>query len=86
MNQLKAESKRKKTIKGVVVSDKMKGSVLVKVTRLFSHPLYKKRVRRDKKYICNNQVQAKVGDKVVIKSTRPLSKRKHFEVIKIIKK
>ncbi len=76
----------RKTLKGVVVSDKMIGSVTVKVTRLFSHPLYKKRVRRDKKYICDNPVGAKLNDEVLIEESRPLSKRKHWRVIKVIKK
>ncbi len=76
----------KKTMKGIVVSDKMVGSVTVKVTRLFSHPLYKKRIRRDKKYICDNPVGAKLNDKVLIEGSRPLSRRKRWQVIKIIKK
>ncbi len=76
----------KKTMKGIVVSDKMIGSVSVQVTRLFSHPLYKKRVRRDKKYICDNPVGAKLGDEVVIEEIRPLSKRKRWQVIKVINK
>ncbi len=81
----KAKVKTNKTLTGVVVSDKMVRSVVVKVSRFFAHPLYGKRVRQDNKYIADNGLEAKLGDKVVISQTRPLSKRKRWQVIKIIK-
>ncbi|NOY14802.1 MAG: 30S ribosomal protein S17 [bacterium] len=81
----KTQTKHKKTMTGVVVSDKMVQSVVVKVTRVFAHPLYTKRLKKDKKYIADNRLGAKQGDQVVIEETRPLSRRKHWKVIKILK-
>ena len=73
-----------KTMTGVVVSDKMEKTVAVKVTRFFAHPLYQKRIRRDKKYLAHNLIGAKMGDTVIIQETRPLSRRKRWKVIKIL--
>ena len=82
----KPKPKLQKTLTGVVVSDKMVKSVVVKVSRFFAHPLYGKRVRRDNKYIADNTLGAKQGDQVIISQTRPMSKRKRWQVIKIINK
>jgi len=72
-----------KTMQGVVVSDKMTGTVTVKVNRFFAHPIYGKRIWRSKKYLADNRIGAKLGDKVIIEETRPLSKRKRWRVVKI---
>ena len=72
----------RRVLQGIVVSDGMDKSVVVKVERKIKHPLYKKYIRRSKKYMAhdeNNNV--KVGDRVSIRETRPLSKRKCWEVV-----
>lgn len=76
-----------KTIKGKVVSTKMKKTVVVEVERVFQHPLYKKVVRRHKKYKAHNEGwDLKKGDLVKIEETRPISKTKHFEVVEKVEK
>ena len=72
---------QKKALVGVVVSDKMKDTVTVLVNRFVKHAKYKKYVLRSKKYLAHNPGNtAKVGDRVTIRSSRPISKRKHFVV------
>jgi len=69
-------------MQGVVVSDKMDKTVTVKVERRFMHPLYKKFIRRSKKYAAHDESNAaKVGDMVSIRECRPLSKRKKWEIV-----
>lgn len=71
-----------KTLSGVVVSDKMKDTVVVKVTRFVMHPKYKKYHKVAKKFKAHDVGNTKkVGDKVQIKETRPISKDKHFLVV-----
>jgi small subunit ribosomal protein S17 len=70
-------------MQGVVVSDKMDKTVVVNVERRFKHPLYKKFIRRTKKYLAHDEEnRCKVGDVVSIRESRPLSKRKAWEVIR----
>jgi len=72
----------RRILRGVVVSDKMDKTVTVKVERRIMHPLYKKVIRRSKKYAAHDQANAcKEGDVVSIRECRPLSKRKTWEVI-----
>ncbi len=72
----------KRILQGVVVSDKMDKTVTVKVERRFKHTLYKKFIRRSKKYAAHDETNAvKVGDVVKIQECRPLSKRKKWEVV-----
>lgn len=72
----------RRTMQGVVVSDKMDKTVIVKVERKIKHPLYKKYIRRSKKYAAHDENNAvKNGDIVKIRECRPLSKRKTWEVI-----
>jgi small subunit ribosomal protein S17 len=78
--------KRKERI-GVVVSDKMDKTVVVLVERRVRHPLYKKEIKKRKKFYAHDENnQCKVGDLVKIMETRPLSKLKRWRVIDIIKK
>ena len=72
-----------KTLTGKVISTKMQKSAVVVVERLWQHPLYKKTVRRSKKYLVHNAIKAKEGDVVEIKESRPLSKRKRWEIINV---
>ena len=69
-----------------VISAKMQQSAVVVVETSWKHPLYKKTVRRTKKYLVGNTLGAKMGDKVAIEETRPMSARKRFVITKIIKK
>lgn len=79
--------KFKKTLTGVVVSAKNNKTVTVKVERKFNHPLYKKLVIRHKKYAAHDEHGiAKLGDRVRIRECRPMSKTKHFYVVKVVKK
>ena len=72
----------KRTLQGVVVSDKMDKTVTVQVQRQFKHPLYKKFIKRTKKYAAHDENNVcKVGDQVQIRETRPISKRKTWEVV-----
>ncbi len=72
----------KRVMQGVVVSDKMEKTVVVNVERRFKHPLYKKFIRRSKKYLAHDEAnQCKEGDVVNIRESRPLSKRKKWEVV-----
>jgi len=72
----------KRILQGVVVSDKMDKTVTVKVERRFKHPLYKKFIRRSKKYAAHDENNVvKVGEIVKIRECRPISKRKTWEVV-----
>ena len=76
---------RRKVRTGRVVSDKMDKTVVVSVGVLKPHPLYKKLVRHTKKYKVHDGNNAcKVGDKVKIVETRPLSKEKRWRVLEIV--
>jgi len=71
-----------KVFEGIVTSAKLPKTVTVKVGRYFEHPLYKKRIKLTKKYLCQDDLGVKVGDKVEIQECRPLSARKHFKVVR----
>ena len=72
----------KRIMQGVVVSDKMEKSVVVNVERKTQHPLYKKFIRRSKKYLAHDESnKIKEGDIVQIQECRPISKRKTWEVV-----
>jgi small subunit ribosomal protein S17 len=71
---------------GIVSSDKMTKTVVVNVDRLVKHPIYRKYVRKRKKFMAHDETGAKIGDKVRIIETRPLSARKRWRVVEIIQK
>ena len=71
---------------GVVTSDKMTLTVVVRVDRLVKHPIYRKYIRKRKKFMAHDEQGAKIGDKVRIVETRPLSARKRWRVVEIIQK
>ncbi len=72
----------KRVLSGVVVSDKMDKTVVVRVERRFTHPTYKKIIRRSKKYSAHDETnRCKVGDVVTIRECRPISKNKCWEVV-----
>lgn len=73
----------KKTLTGIVISNKMKKTVVVAIERWVHHPKYKKRYRKTKSYkVHDEKNESKIGDKVIIKETRPLSKGKRWEIAK----
>jgi small subunit ribosomal protein S17 len=75
----------KKVYTGKVVSDKMDKTVVVAVTRTFQHPLYKKTVKKVTKFKAHDEEnKCKTGDTVQIIESRPLSKDKRWQVIKIV--
>jgi len=79
--------KNKKELIGLIVSDKMDKSVVVQVERFVQHTVYKKFIKRYKKYHAHDEKnECKIGDEVKIIETRPLSKLKRFRVTEIVKK
>ncbi len=71
----------KRILQGTVVSDKNTNTVVVSVERRYTHPLFKKTVRRSKKYHAHDESGKKVGDIVRIEETAPISKLKRWIVI-----
>ena len=83
---MKGQEKRK-VFTGEVVSDKMDKTVVVAVETLVRHPLYQRTVRRTKKFKAHDEKNAcRVGDKVRIMETRPLSKEKRWRVVDILER
>ncbi|OGG49450.1 30S ribosomal protein S17 [Candidatus Kaiserbacteria bacterium RIFCSPHIGHO2_01_FULL_54_36] len=76
------EIKSGKTFEGVVVKAAMKDTATVQVERYVKHPKYKKFMRLNRKFLVHDVGNtAQVGDKVVIRETRPISRRKHFILV-----
>ncbi len=77
MSKLKLQS-------GIVVSNNMDKSIVVKIERKIKHPIYKKTIKRSKKYVAHdeNNNDCQIGDLVQIAECRPLSKRKRFRLYK----
>ena len=77
------KEKIRRKLEGVVVSDKMDKTAVVLVKRLKEHPKYKKRYWVSKRFKAHDEKnEYKIGDRVVIEETRPLSKEKRWKVIK----
>jgi small subunit ribosomal protein S17 len=78
---------QRKTRVGSVVSDRMDKTIVVSVERRFAHPLYGKQVKRHKKYYAHDEEnQARTGDVVRIVETRPLSLKKRWRLIEIVRR
>ncbi|MEQ8188395.1 MAG: 30S ribosomal protein S17 [Candidatus Eremiobacterota bacterium] len=78
---------RRKIRLGKVVSNKMDKSVVVVYESLIAHPIYKKRIKRSKKFTAHDeQNQCNIGDIVRIEETRPLSKTKCWRVVEVVEK
>ncbi|RJX34437.1 MAG: 30S ribosomal protein S17 [Desulfarculus sp.] len=76
-----------KGLTGVVVSDKMDKTVVVQVERLIKHPVYKKYVRRRAKFMAHDEKNdCHVGDTVLIRQSRPLSRHKRWRVSKVVER
>ena len=79
------QAKVQRALTGRVVSDKMDKTVSVMIERRVKHPLYGKIIRRSKKYLAHDEVnQAKVGDTVEIRESRPMSKNKSWVVTRVL--
>ena len=77
----------RKSRTGNVVSDKMEKTIVVEVEYHYKHPLYKKILKKVKKYKAHDENnEAKIGDLVMISETRPLSRTKRWRLVEIIKK
>ena len=73
----------KRTLQGVVVSDKQDKTIVVRVDRRFTHPIYKKTIRRSKNYHAHDENnQFKAGDMVRSEESKPLSKLKRWTVVR----
>ena len=82
-----SERALRKTLTGIVVSDKMDKTVVVAIQDNVKHPLYKKIVKRTVKFKAHDENKAcNVGDRVSIMETRPMSKDKRWRVVEIIEK
>jgi len=81
-NKKNKNNKIRRKLEGIVVSDKMQKTRVVEVTRFKKHPLYKKYFKVSKRFKAHDENnEYKVGDKVIIEETRPLSKEKRWKII-----
>jgi len=81
------ERAKRQEFEGVVVSNKMDKTIVVKIVYKVAHPLYKKVITRTKKFKAHDEKnECSIGDKVLIAETRPLSKDKHFRLVRIVEK
>ncbi len=82
-----AERGHRKERTGLVVSNKMDKTIAVQIDRSFPHPLYKKMMRRSKKFYADDpKNECNIGDVVRIRETRPLSKLKRWQLVEIVKR
>ena len=72
---------------GIVISNKMQKTIVVKVENRYSHPIYSKTLVKTKKYLAHDTLETcNIGDQVLIEECRPLSKKKRWKLIQIISK
>ncbi len=82
-----AERSNRRTLQGVVKSNKMQKTVLVSIVREFKHPKYEKRVRRTKVYkVHDEKGEARPGDTIEMMETRKMSKTKTWRLVRIVKR
>jgi len=87
MDEKQVVQKRKKVLQGVIVSDKMEKTAVVVVERKVQHPLYKRRVKKTKKYkIHDEQNVCRIGDRVRLIECKPISKEKCWRLLDVIQK
>lgn len=81
------ERSQRKVREGFVISDKMDKTVVVEISTLKQHPLYKKTIRQRVKFKAHDEAnECKIGDLVRVAETRPLSKEKRWRVVEVLKK
>jgi small subunit ribosomal protein S17 len=84
-NEKAADAKKARTKVGVVVSNKMQKTVVVAVENLVKHEMYQKYIKRTNKFLAHNEeAEINIGDRVIIEETRPLSKRKRWNVREVL--
>ena len=72
---------------GIVVSNKMDKTVVVKIENRYAHPVYSKTLIKTKKYLAHDELQeCNIGDQVLVEECRPLSKRKRWKLIQVLSK
>jgi small subunit ribosomal protein S17 len=72
---------------GIVVSNKMQKTIVVKIENRYSHPIYSKILIKTKKYLAHDEFEkCKIGDQVLVEECRPFSKKKRWKLIQIISK
>ncbi|MDO8602347.1 MAG: 30S ribosomal protein S17 [Candidatus Omnitrophota bacterium] len=83
---MEARSARKEKV-GIVVSDSMEKTIVVRIDRTTKHPVYNRVMSKSTKIMAHDEKkEAKVGDKVRLEETRPLSKNKRWRLVEVIKK
>jgi len=80
------KKKTERTKLGTVVSNKMQKTVVVSVENLVQHGMYQKYIKRTSKFLAHAENPLNVGDRVIIEETRPLSKRKRWNVKEVVEK
>ena len=86
MKASKKGQKKRKTRSGVVISDKMQKTIIVKVMRLAKHPRYNRILKKYTKFKAHDEAnKAKVGSLVRIEETRPISKHKRWRLVEIVR-
>lgn len=72
---------------GIVISNKMSKTIVVKIENRYSHPIYSKTLIKTKKYLAHDELgECNIGDQVLVEECRPLSKRKRWKLLKILSK
>ena len=72
---------------GIVISDKMEKTVVIKVESRYPHPIYSKTMTKTRKYLAHDEMsKCNIGDQVLVQECRPLSKKKRWSVTKILSK
>ena len=72
---------------GIVISNKMQKTIVVKIENRYPHPIYSKTLAKTKKYLAHDELEeCNIGDQVLLEECRPLSKRKRWKLIKVISK
>ncbi|OEU75374.1 MAG: 30S ribosomal protein S17 [Desulfuromonadales bacterium C00003093] len=79
--------RRRRTLTGIVTSDRMDKTVVAEVTRRVRHPMYGKFIQRRKKYMAHDlENSCKIGDRIIMEESRPISKRKRWFVKEILER
>ncbi len=87
MSENKKHVKKARALQGIVTSDSMQKSRVIKIERLVKESTYMKYRRRTTKLMCHDEAnESKIGDKVLIEPTRPMSARKRFKIVKIVER
>jgi small subunit ribosomal protein S17 len=72
---------------GIVISNKMQKTIVVKIENRYQHPMYSKTLVKTKKYLAHDELeQCNIGDQVLVQECRPLSKKKRWKLIEILSK